>query len=243
MRWLGAGWPDYTWLFGTDGEYTAYAAVAAGQFAPIKAHLRALRDVSVRINGRSGKIVHEVTPDGAVYFGANADAGQHRRVVEVPLGRGPGLALDRRRAVPPRPVPGQQAGDEVRRRRWTRTRTAGRRVSATSSAPGWARRSWTTRSTPSAATRTWPTWPGPGATTETRRWAVRKAQALLEKFEDDLVVRRRHPTRTRTRWTTRQREDLPAALDRPDPDRRGAAADPRAGPPVRWLRTRTPGPP
>ena len=75
MRWLGAGWPDYTWLFGTDGEYTAYAAVAAGQFAPIKAHLRALRDVSVRINGRSGKIVHEVTPDGAVYFGANEDPG------------------------------------------------------------------------------------------------------------------------------------------------------------------------
>ena len=75
MRWLGAGWPDYPWLFGTDGEYTAYAAVAAGQFAPIKAHLRALRDVSAVINGRSGKIVHEVTPDGAVYFGANADAG------------------------------------------------------------------------------------------------------------------------------------------------------------------------
>ena len=38
---------------------------------------------------------------------------------------------------------------------------------------------------------------------QTRRWAVRKARALLEKFEDDLVVRRRHPTRTRTRWTTR----------------------------------------
>ncbi len=75
MRWLGAGWPDYTWLFGTDGEYTAYAAVAAGQFGPIKAHLRALRDVSVRVNGNSGKIVHEVTPDGAVYFGANADPG------------------------------------------------------------------------------------------------------------------------------------------------------------------------
>ena len=75
MRWFGAGWPDYTWLFGTDGEYTAYAAVAAGQFAPIKAHLRALRDVSEAVNGDSGKIVHEVTPDGAVYFGANDDAG------------------------------------------------------------------------------------------------------------------------------------------------------------------------
>ena len=45
-RWLGAGWPDYPWLFGTDGEYTAFASVATGQFADIKAHLRALRDVS-----------------------------------------------------------------------------------------------------------------------------------------------------------------------------------------------------
>jgi hypothetical protein len=75
MRWLGAGWPDYTWLFGTDGEYTAFASVAAGQFEPLKDHLRALRDVSVAINGDSGKIVHEVTPDGAVYLGANADPG------------------------------------------------------------------------------------------------------------------------------------------------------------------------
>jgi len=75
MRWLGAGWPDYTWLFGTDGEYTAFAAVAAGQFGPVKDHLRALRDVSEIVNKGSGKIVHEVTPDGAVYFGANADPG------------------------------------------------------------------------------------------------------------------------------------------------------------------------
>jgi hypothetical protein len=75
MRWLGAGWPDYSWLFGTDGEYTAFAAVAAGQFGPIKDHLRALRDVSQIVNDGSGKIVHEVTPDGAVYFGANADPG------------------------------------------------------------------------------------------------------------------------------------------------------------------------
>ena len=29
----------------------------------------------MEINGDSGKIVHEVTPDGAVYFGANADPG------------------------------------------------------------------------------------------------------------------------------------------------------------------------
>ncbi len=84
MSWLGAGWPDYTWLFGTDGEYTAYAAVAAGQFEPIKAHLRALRDVSAVVNEGSGKIVHEVTPDGAVYFGANADPGNTDESAKYP---------------------------------------------------------------------------------------------------------------------------------------------------------------
>ena len=68
-RWLGAGWPDYPWMFGTDGEYTAFASVAMGQFADIKAHLRSLRDVSEVINGDSGKVVHEVTPDGSVYYG------------------------------------------------------------------------------------------------------------------------------------------------------------------------------
>jgi hypothetical protein len=84
MRWLGAGWPDYPWLFGTDGEYTAFASVAAGQFAPIEDHLRALRDVSVVINGDSGKIVHEVTPDGAVYFGANEDPGNTDESAKYP---------------------------------------------------------------------------------------------------------------------------------------------------------------
>lgn len=68
-RWLGAGWPDYPWLFGTDGEYTAFASVAMGQFADIKAHLRALRDVSEVVNGDSGKVVHEVMPDGSIYYG------------------------------------------------------------------------------------------------------------------------------------------------------------------------------
>ena len=54
-RWLGAGWPDYPWLFGTDGEYTAFASVAMGQFADIKAHLRALRDISEVTNLRAAR--------------------------------------------------------------------------------------------------------------------------------------------------------------------------------------------
>ncbi len=83
-RWLGAGWPDYPWMFGTDGEYTAFASVAMGQFADIKAHLRALRAVSDIVNDRSGKVVHEVTPDGAVYFGANEDPGNTDETAKFP---------------------------------------------------------------------------------------------------------------------------------------------------------------
>ena len=44
VTWIGAGYPDYPWLFGTDAEYTAFAAVSVGQFDAIKGHLRALRD-------------------------------------------------------------------------------------------------------------------------------------------------------------------------------------------------------
>jgi len=83
-RWVGAGWPDYPWIFATDAEYTAFASVAAGQFEPIKAHLRALRDISEIVNRRSGKVVHEVTPDGQVYFGANDDPGNTDESAKFP---------------------------------------------------------------------------------------------------------------------------------------------------------------
>ncbi len=83
-RWFGAGFPDYPWLFATDGEYTGFAAVTSGQFDTIKAHLRALRDVSLAANGTSGKVVHEVTPDGQVYFGANDDAGNTDETAKFP---------------------------------------------------------------------------------------------------------------------------------------------------------------
>jgi hypothetical protein len=82
--WLGAGVPDYPWLFATDGEYTAFAAVALGQFEAIEAHLRALRDVSDILNDRSGKVAHEVVQDGSVYFGANSDPGNTDETVKFP---------------------------------------------------------------------------------------------------------------------------------------------------------------
>jgi hypothetical protein len=83
-RFVGAGFPDYPWLFATDGEFTAFASVALGQFEPIKEHLRALRRASQIVNGGSGKVVHEVVTDGSVYFGANADAGNTDETAKFP---------------------------------------------------------------------------------------------------------------------------------------------------------------
>jgi hypothetical protein len=84
VRFLAAGFPDYPWLFATDGEYTAFASVAAGQFAPIKDHLRALRAVSEIDNGITGKVVHEVVTDGSIYFGSNDDPGNTDETVKFP---------------------------------------------------------------------------------------------------------------------------------------------------------------
>ncbi len=81
---IGAGYPDYPWLFATDGEYTAFAAVALGQFEPIKAHLLALQQVSDRLNAKSGKVAHEIVTDGSVYFGANTDPGNTDESVKFP---------------------------------------------------------------------------------------------------------------------------------------------------------------
>ena len=83
-RWIGAGWPDYPWIFATDGEYTAFAAVAAGQFTAIEDHLRTLRDLSEIANHRSGKVIHEVTPDGQVYYGTTTDPGNTDETVKFP---------------------------------------------------------------------------------------------------------------------------------------------------------------
>jgi hypothetical protein len=84
IRFVGAGFPDYPWLFATDGEYTAFASVAVGQFEVIEDHARALRDVSRILNGASGKVAHEVVGDGSVYFGANDDPGNTDETAKFP---------------------------------------------------------------------------------------------------------------------------------------------------------------
>ncbi len=83
-RWVGAGFPDYPWLFGTDGEYTAFPMVAVGQFRAIEDHMRALRDASDIVNGGSGKVGHEFVSDGSMWFGQNADPGNTDETTKFP---------------------------------------------------------------------------------------------------------------------------------------------------------------
>jgi hypothetical protein len=83
-RWVGAGFPDYPWLFATDGEYTAFPMVAVGQFRAIEDHMRALRDASDIVNGGSGKVGHEFVSDGSMWFGQNADPGNTDETTKFP---------------------------------------------------------------------------------------------------------------------------------------------------------------
>ena len=68
-RWVGAGYPDYPWMFATDAEYTAFASVTMGQFEQIKDHMLDLREVSEILNDGSGIVTHEVISEGSNWFG------------------------------------------------------------------------------------------------------------------------------------------------------------------------------
>jgi glycogen debranching enzyme len=63
-RGLGGGLMEYPWWFGTE-TYSLQALMATGEFDLAKQTLRLLRDQSVKANG-NGRVVHEVTTDGAV---------------------------------------------------------------------------------------------------------------------------------------------------------------------------------
>ena len=55
-----------------------------GQFEAIEDHARALRDVSVILNGDSGKVAHEIVADGSVYFGNLQHAGNTDETAKFP---------------------------------------------------------------------------------------------------------------------------------------------------------------
>lgn len=63
-RGLGGGLMEYPWWFGTE-TYSLQALMATGDFDLVKQTLRLLKNQSMKANG-NGRIVHEVTTNGAV---------------------------------------------------------------------------------------------------------------------------------------------------------------------------------
>jgi len=63
-RGFGAGLMEYPWWFGTE-TYSLQALMASGNFDLAKQTLRLLNEQSIKANG-NGRIVHEVTTNGAV---------------------------------------------------------------------------------------------------------------------------------------------------------------------------------
>ena len=217
-RWFGAGYPDYPWIFATDGEYTNFAAVALGQFETAEDHLRALRDISDVLNDRSGIVVAR-------------DRLRRRRSTSATTRRRPRPTARRRTTSTPTrrsssraPSPSSGAGPATTRFRdemydfaqaqpagtstsaSTSITTAGPRARATSSAPAWAPRSSTTASTTSARSTTSPTWRAPSTTARPRSGPRNAGAQAAAPVRGHLVGHGRTastPTRCRTRATSR----------------------------------------
>ena len=174
-RWIGAGWPDYPWLFAHRRRVHRVRGGRAGQFAAVEDHLRALRDVSEIVNGdiaarsctRSSRTVRSTsapTPTPATPTRRPSSRARSRW-----SGAGPATTRSATRSTAS-PCANMQLRRRRARRR--RRRLAGGR-SATSSGPAWARRSSTTPSTRCAACTTWPTWRAAKGDAATAAWATR----------------------------------------------------------------------
>lgn len=72
---IGDGYPDYPWFFGTSTGYIIFPLIVAGMWDAAAAHLHMLRDISRLVNGRTGKVIHEITTHGEVNFGTNEARG------------------------------------------------------------------------------------------------------------------------------------------------------------------------
>jgi len=71
-RGVCAGLPDYPWWFGGDMNYTLKGLVATGQKDLVYSTIDLLHNISEKTNG-NGRIVHEVSTNGAVYNPGNVN--------------------------------------------------------------------------------------------------------------------------------------------------------------------------
>ena len=67
---ISAGIPDYPWFFGVDSEYSLRGYTAIGQNEVVNETIRLLDSVSNAVNG-NGKIIHEMSTNGAVFNEGN----------------------------------------------------------------------------------------------------------------------------------------------------------------------------
>ena len=67
---IGAGIPDYPWWFGVDSEYALQGYMMIGQRETVYKTIQLLDSISEAING-NGRIVHEVSTNGAVFNEGN----------------------------------------------------------------------------------------------------------------------------------------------------------------------------
>jgi len=85
---IDAAYPDYAEFFGTDGAYATYSLVATGQWQTAMQHLNTLRTVSQIVNGSTGKVVHEISSTGAVYYGDNTEPGDINETAQFDIAAG-----------------------------------------------------------------------------------------------------------------------------------------------------------
>ncbi len=69
-RGFGAGLQDYPWWFGVDSEYTVKGLIATGRKDLVYSTIELIHSLSEKENG-NGKIVHEVSTNGAVFNPGN----------------------------------------------------------------------------------------------------------------------------------------------------------------------------
>ena len=69
---LSAGLPDYPWWFGCDNTYALQGVLATGDHALVKNTILLLNEISKQTNA-NGRIVHEVSTNGAVFNPGNVN--------------------------------------------------------------------------------------------------------------------------------------------------------------------------
>lgn len=70
-RGITAGNPDYPWFFGADSEYALQGAIAVGMKDIVYSTIHLIDSVSNAVNNGSGKIMHEMSTNGAVFNPGN----------------------------------------------------------------------------------------------------------------------------------------------------------------------------